>query len=388
MLVDDEPGVLDVYRRVLEDAGFRVECAHNGREALDRFAPTEFDSIVSDIAMPELGGIGLLRGVRERDLDVPVILVTGLPDVDTAIQAVDLGAMRYLVKPVRARELVDTVRYACGLRRISRVHREALEYQGRRPKPSDRAGLEAALERARSDLWVAFQPIVRFSRRRVDAYEALVRCGEPLLAEPLALFEAATELGQVESLGAQIRERIAESMAVLDESVRVFANVHPLEMGGPSLFSTDSPLAPYAERIVLEISEQQPLHEVGELRSRLSRLRALGYGIAIDDLGAGYAGLGSFVHLEPDVAKLDHVLIRGIENDPVKQKIAGSMVRLCADIGVAVVAEAVETTKEFQTLQQLGADLFQGYAFARPAPGFPDVPAAAFELESQSPQAH
>ena len=69
------------------------------------------------------------------------------------------------------------------------------------------------------------------------------------------------------------------------------------------------------------------------------------------------------------MAKLDHVLIRGIESDPVKQKIAGSMVRLCEEIGVAVVAEAVETTREFQTLQELGADLFQGYVFARPGSG-------------------
>ena len=103
----------------------------------------------------------------------------------------------------------------------------------------------------------------------------------------------------------------------------------------------------------------------------MTRLRALGYRIAIDDLGAGYAGLTSFAQLEPEVVKVDMSLVRGIDRSPVKQKLVRSIIALCTELGIQLVAEGIETPAERDALIALGGDLCQGYLFAKPGRGFP-----------------
>jgi EAL domain-containing protein (putative c-di-GMP-specific phosphodiesterase class I) len=99
----------------------------------------------------------------------------------------------------------------------------------------------------------------------------------------------------------------------------------------------------------------------------------MGYRLAVDDLGAGYAGLTWFTQLEPEVVKLDMSLIRGIDSEPTKQKLARSMASLCHDLGILVIGEGVETAAEQKGLVTAGLDLLQGYFFARPGPPFPNV---------------
>jgi len=96
----------------------------------------------------------------------------------------------------------------------------------------------------------------------------------------------------------------------------------------------------------------------------------MGFRVAVDDLGVGYAGLTSFTQLEPEVVKLDMSLIRNIDQHPKKQSIVGAMKRLCDELGMAVVAEGVETVAERDALVELGLDLLQGYLFGSPARGF------------------
>ena len=107
------------------------------------------------------------------------------------------------------------------------------------------------------------------------------------------------------------------------------------------------------------------------LDQRMAKLRQLGFAIAVDDLGSGYAGLTSFASLDPGMAKLDMSLIRGIESHPRKQAIVRSMCQLCREPGILVVAEGVEKTGERDTWIALGCNLLQGYLFARPERGLP-----------------
>jgi EAL domain-containing protein (putative c-di-GMP-specific phosphodiesterase class I) len=93
----------------------------------------------------------------------------------------------------------------------------------------------------------------------------------------------------------------------------------------------------------------------------------MGFRIALDDLGAGYAGLTSFTQLEPEFVKLDMELIRGIHQHEMKRKIVRSMVELCHDMGKCIVAEGVETLEECRAIVDLGCDLLQGYFLAKPA---------------------
>ena len=124
--------------------------------------------------------------------------------------------------------------------------------------------------------------------------------------------------------------------------------------------------------MVLEITERAALDRIHELQSRVTRLRALGYRIAIDDLGAGYAGLTSFAQLEPEVVKVDMSLVRGIDGSPMKQKLVRSIISLCTELGIQLVAEGIETPAERDALISLGGDLCQGYLFARPGRGYPE----------------
>jgi EAL domain-containing protein (putative c-di-GMP-specific phosphodiesterase class I) len=99
----------------------------------------------------------------------------------------------------------------------------------------------------------------------------------------------------------------------------------------------------------------------------------VGFRIAVDDLGAGYAGLTSFALLEPEIVKLDMSLVRAVHRSQTKQKVIRSMASLCRDMGMLVVAEGVETVEERDTLLDLGCDLLQGFLLARPGKPFPAV---------------
>ena len=118
------------------------------------------------------------------------------------------------------------------------------------------------------------------------------------------------------------------------------------------------------------MTERASLYGVKNVAACVAKLKALGFQIAIDDLGAGYAGLTSFTQLEPEIAKLDMSLVRGVDGDSRRQSIVRSMKRLCDDLGMQVVAEGVETAAERDMLAELGCDLLQGYLFAKPQRGF------------------
>lgn len=373
LLVDDDPAVRNALRRVLEHRGYRVFPCGSGGEALEQLSSGAFDAMVSDVRMPGMSGLKLLRAVREHDLDLPVILVTGNPDLASAAEAVEYGACQYLIKPVEADRLDEAVERAATVGRMARVKREYVEEYGSSTfRIGDKAGISATLERAFSSLWVAYQPIVRATDHDLFAYEALMRSDEPDLPTPQAVLKAAERVERLNELGSIMRGLTARDLPSVDDAV-FFVNLHPEDLSDDKLYEATAPLTPYAHRIVLEITERASLEHIRGLRDRVSRLRSLGFRIALDDLGAGYAGLTSFTTLEPEFVKLDMELIRGIHTNEMKRKIVRSMVELCHDMGKCIIAEGVETAEEREVLVSLECDLLQGYLLARPGRGFPEV---------------
>jgi EAL domain-containing protein (putative c-di-GMP-specific phosphodiesterase class I) len=116
------------------------------------------------------------------------------------------------------------------------------------------------------------------------------------------------------------------------------------------------------------------LDAVRDVRSRVDSLSKLGFRIAVDDLGAGYAGLTSFTLLEPDIVKLDLALIRDIHREPKKKTVVRTLIQMCNELGIVVTAEGIDVPEEREELAQTGCDLMQGYLFARPGAAFP-IPA-------------
>jgi EAL domain-containing protein (putative c-di-GMP-specific phosphodiesterase class I)/CheY-like chemotaxis protein len=357
LMVDDDPMILRAYGRRLEKAGFDITRASSGAEALATLRGRDFDAVVSDIDMPQMNGIELLMAIRAKDLQLPLIFATGGPSVDTAAKAVELGATRYLTKPVEGDVLVEAVSKAVRMHQLAHLRERMVERARDGGQIADRAGFKVRFERALDKLWIAFQPIVSWDDQQVFAYEALMRSDEPSLPHPGAILEAAERLDALPVLGRRIRQLVAEQAPQLDPDVLLFVNLHPDDLLDEALYQADEPLLAIADRVVLEITERATLDRVPGLQSRLFSLRERGFHFALDDLGAGYAGLSGFTQLEPDVVKLS---------------VIQSMVTLCDDLGVRMVAEGVETFAERDALVSAGCDLLQGYLFAKPQRGFVD----------------
>ena len=366
LVVDDDADVRFTVSAILEEAGFAVETAVNGREGLELAARRDYDAIVSDIRMPDMDGLQLLKSLRERDLDVPVVLMTGGPGIETAIQAVEYGAYRYLLKPVAAADLESTLARAVRLGRVARWKKEALGHLGTGHHAlGDLATLEARFAQALATLWLAGQPIVRASDGGLFAVELLVRSRASRLETPAELFGAAERLGRVEELGCAIRGLAANVR--LPAGALLFVNINPSDLLSEDLLSPRSPLSSRAGQVVLEVTERANLEHIPELPRRVAELRQLGYRLALDDLGAGYAGLTSFASLEPQVAKLDMTIVRGLDHDDTRRRLVASMVQLCRDLDIRLVAEGVETEGERAALVELGCELLQGFLIGRPA---------------------
>jgi EAL domain-containing protein (putative c-di-GMP-specific phosphodiesterase class I) len=371
LVVDDEGALLRAIGRRLERQGYSASMASSAQRAMELLEEVTFDAILSDIDMPEMSGIGLLQAVRQRDLDVPVVLMTGNPQMTTAMQAVEHGAIQYLVKPFPMDQLDAVVLRAVRLNQIAHLKREALALGQDGFGEGDQVALAATFNRALDSLWMAYQPIVRVADRSLFGYEALLRSEEKGLPHPGAILDAAERLDRLTDLGRKIRAVSCEPIADAPPHAAFFVNLHARDLMDDTLRSRESPLSRVADRVVLEITERASLDGIADLRPKLSQLRSMGFRLAIDDLGAGYAGLTSFTTLEPDFVKLDMSLIRDVDTNATKQKLVRSMTLLCRDLGMAVVAEGVETPGELAALVDIGCDLVQGYLLAKPGRPFP-----------------
>lgn len=355
LVVDDDDLFLRVCTTVLKRAGFNVEAVGDATKVVGTLAAGRFDAVVSDVRMPKVDGVQLLRAIRSHDAEMPVVLMSGQPTVEAAIQAIEHRALRLLQKPFEVDVLVDVVQKAVRAR-------------------SSKAPLHMheKLDRALATLHMAYQPIIGAQAGRTMAWEALVRCRDGA-SGPLQLLEFAEKTERLPDLGRAIRNAVAADAVNLPDDCLLFVNLHPKDLDDPHLVSPDAPLSKIARRVVLEITERASLEEIDSLQAKLFALRSMGYRLAVDDLGAGYAGLSTFAAVEPDFVKLDGSLVRGVETSGKQQFVIASMIDLARELGSQVIAEAIETAEERRALATLGIEWMQGYHFAKPGPPFQTV---------------
>ena len=217
-----------------------------------------------------------------------------------------------------------------------------------------------------------FQPIVAVENPRIIGYEALIRGpSDSPLHKPDALFAVARECRQLAALEFACREVSCERFAALDLPGKLFLNMSPISF-------TDSQyrdgvtreilqrVGLSAERLVFELTESQPLDELDLLSAASDHFRRQGFAVALDDLGAGYAGLRVWSELCPDYVKIDRHFISGIDKDPVKREFVRAMLDIAHRIGHKAIAEGIETEAEFNTLITMGVEYAQGFFIARP----------------------
>jgi EAL domain-containing protein (putative c-di-GMP-specific phosphodiesterase class I) len=373
LVVDDEEQLRRIVERMLIRGGLQAESASGGEDALALFRQgRRFDVIVSDLMMPGMDGMQFLREIRQLDLDVPIVFLTGNPSVATAMEAMEQGGYRYLAKPVESDKLVEVVKDAAAHHRLGVLKRKALEVcEAGGWLIEDLEDLSSRYERAVEKLWVAYQPIIAWPSQELFGYEALVRSSDADLSTPGKLLDAAERLGKIQELGQRVRDAVAASASLAPPGVNLCVNLHALDLTTEQIYSLQAPLSRIAERVILEVTERAALYRVDQLPSKIRKLRDLGYRIAVDDLGASHAGLSSFRQLGPDLVKLDVSLVHDVDSFPAKASLIKNMISLCThELGMRVICEGVETAEERDVLQRLGADLMQGYLFGHPARGF------------------
>jgi EAL domain-containing protein (putative c-di-GMP-specific phosphodiesterase class I) len=367
LLVDDEEQVTEGLRLALWEEPIDIVTAGSGFEGLEILRSRPVDVVVSDQRMPEMTGAVFLTQVRAEFPEVERIILTGQASMEATIDAInDAHVFRFLTKPCPPAELMETINEALALKK-------ARELSDRRSR-SDRRGVDralaAAFEAALASATMAYQPIFEAADLTVFGYEALVRVDNQTLPNAQELVRAASILGRRFDLDRKVRSLVADDLVRDTGTATVFVNLLPESLGDGLLLEPDDPMAPHAKRAVLEITERAPLEVIRDVEEKLDQLRAIGYRMALDDLGAGYAGLNSLATLQPEIVKFDRELISGIHLSTTRSKLVSAMVVVCQDLGALTLAEGIETDDELDHVRGLGCDLLQGYAIGEPMTSF------------------
>jgi EAL domain-containing protein (putative c-di-GMP-specific phosphodiesterase class I)/GGDEF domain-containing protein len=219
-----------------------------------------------------------------------------------------------------------------------------------------------------------FQPVVDLRSHAVLGYEALSRGpADTPLERPQAMFRASAEVGISTDLDRTCREAALRAMRGIATPGKVFLNALPNALAGDEaqqleMLETLHQVALAPHDLVLEFSERESQQNPEDFVDCLAQLKSRGFGIALDDIGTGYVSQAVLEQVRPDYLKLDISLVRGIEENLIKQELIASLIRISAKIGASVIAEGVETHLEAQTLIDAGAQFGQGHLFAAPAP--------------------
>jgi EAL domain-containing protein (putative c-di-GMP-specific phosphodiesterase class I)/AmiR/NasT family two-component response regulator len=378
LIVDDhEPNVL-LLKKLLEASGLNdIEGLTDPRLALRRFDQRRPDLVLLDLHMAHMDGIALMEAMLARvDTDdfVPIIIITadGTPDVRQ--RALSSGAKDFVTKPFDVTEVVLRVGNLLQSRALHvglRQHNASLAAELRSRYTTEwerslhserRQRIESVLREHSID--TLFQPIVDVRSGDVRGVEALSKFAANPARPPNLWFEEAHRVGLGGRLELLALQTALDQLGVVPEGMFLSVNLSPEAAVDPGLlrYLATSDL----ERVVIEITEQDRTDSYSKLGISLDELRHAGARVAVDDAGAGFAGLQQILELAPDIIKLDITLTRGIDNDPVRRSLTKCLLAFAAEIGASIVAEGIETLAELETVRSLGVTLGQGYLLGKP----------------------
>ena len=243
---------------------------------------------------------------------------------------------------------------------------------------SDRAAkrCEACSERNRLpfDISMAFQPIIDLDRGLVFAHEALVRgpngegAGWVLSQVDEKTRYTFDQTCRVTAIEEAARLGVHRDGALVSINFLPNAVYEPANCIRATLRAAERACFPLSS-IMFEVTEAEEVRDTDHLSRIIASYKEMGFTVAIDDFGAGFAGLSLLSDFRPDLVKLDMKLVRGIHLDAGRRAICRGVVGICTDLGIRVIAEGIETDGELSALRDLGISLVQGYLFAKPQLG-------------------
>jgi EAL domain-containing protein (putative c-di-GMP-specific phosphodiesterase class I) len=379
LVVDDNEVNIALLERILRGVGIAaVHGLQDPRLVVEWCRSLDPDLILLDLHMPHLDGFGVLDALQESlpaETFLPVIVLTGDATDATRERALDAGAKDFLTKPFDRIEVLQRARNLLQTRALYQgIQRDRLRLEAElAAQLAEQQQLAAARARQRGrvadaiaghELRMVFQPIVDLATGATIGIEALARFDAEPVRPPDAWFHDAAEVGlgpdlELAALAAAVRQ-----VDALPAGLLLSLNASPTTAMDARLTEVLQPLD--ARRVVLELTEHQRVADHGRLHDALSPLRSRGLQIAVDDAGAGYAGLQQILELQPDVIKLDLALVRGVDVDPVRRSLAAALVTFATETSATLIAEGIETAAELTVLRDLGVHWGQGYHLARP----------------------
>lgn len=228
------------------------------------------------------------------------------------------------------------------------------------------------------DIAMAFQPIMDLQTGAPFAYEALVRGSNGESAA--SVLEKVTPENRY-AFDQQCRVKAIQGAAragLLDGPARLSINFLPNAVYSPQAciqltLATAAALDFPTDRLIFEFTENEEMTDPAHVSNIVASYQKMGFGVALDDFGAGHAGLNLLARFQPDLIKLDMELIRGLDASLPRRIIIDGVMKMCAALGVEVIAEGIETRAELDALREIGVRYIQGYLFAKP--GFQSLPA-------------
>lgn len=262
------------------------------------------------------------------------------------------------------------------------VHRavEEAAVMAQRQEETDRILHEVELRQiiSRGQLTSLYHPIVHMGSLEAMGYEALTRGPSGSAYEsPEALFSCARQSKLGRELDRQCKLTAIASARQKPPGTRLFINTLPGTLDDPEFLDgrgrrnlEETGMIP--SDVVWELCERHAIEDFAAFGLLMKEHTDMGFGVAIDDVGTGYSSIQTITHVRPLFLKIDISLVKGIEENLLKQELVSSLLALGNNIRAQVIAEGVETVREMQTLQDLGIEFGQGYLYGRPSPHFPE----------------
>ncbi|MBI4169535.1 MAG: EAL domain-containing protein [Acidobacteria bacterium] len=263
------------------------------------------------------------------------------------------------------------------------VHQAIREARGMTVRAADRLQRERALELSailrEGRLTTHYQPIVDMEQGAIIGYEALTRGPRNTPFEvPKVLFSCSHDARLAAQLDASCRLLALRNARGLDPGKKLFLNSLAETLGTPGFMEHDlraalEEVALQPRNVVLEITERTAIEDFEAFGRELDGLRRLGFLVAIDDVGTGYASLQAVSEVQADFLKIDISLIKNIHQSLIKQDLVHSLLQVAARTRSRVIAEGIESAEEYRTLRACGVRYGQGFYFAPPAPEFAPI---------------
>ena len=394
LIVEDDINIARVLTIRLERLGYQIAgVVDNGIAAIREAGATQPDIALMDIVLKgQMDGIETAK-ILQRDYGLPVIFLTSHADDSTIEKAEQSGAQGYVLKPVQERELHAMIKLAMNrhrrtgeishtLRMAERVTEQlrqsigevALKVGGR-----DENSLRDELRRALDlgQFQVHYQPRAALSDGAIVGVEALLRWNHPLqgLLLPDRFLPIAEEIGFIEALDEWVlREAVAAAKVwrIGRPTLRVTVNVSPVSIRRDALLARIHGILGELRYdpggLELDITESILIHHTDHDVATLKEVKSSGIRLAVDNFGVGYAAVSNLQQFPFDIVKIDRSFVRKAATGRNASAVVQAIIHLAEAMGLATVAQGVETRAELQMLAEHGCDDIQGFLFSAPVP--------------------